>query len=41
VVVDYGQVVGIGTHEALLATCPSYAEFADSQSMSAGTGGHA
>jgi ATP-binding cassette, subfamily B, multidrug efflux pump len=34
VVVDDGQVVGIGTHETLLATCPTYAEFADSQSLS-------
>jgi ATP-binding cassette subfamily B multidrug efflux pump len=33
VVVDDGQVVGAGTHETLLATCPTYAEFADSQSM--------
>jgi len=32
--------VGIGTHETLLATCPTYAEFADSQSLGAGTGGH-
>jgi ATP-binding cassette subfamily B protein len=40
VVVDDGQVVGIGTHETLLATCPTYAEFADSQSLGAGTGGH-
>jgi ATP-binding cassette subfamily B protein len=34
VVVDNGQVVGVGTHEALLASCPTYAEFADSQSLS-------
>jgi ATP-binding cassette subfamily B protein len=40
VVVDDGRVVGIGTHETLLATCPTYAEFADSQSLAAGTGGH-
>jgi ATP-binding cassette subfamily B multidrug efflux pump len=33
VVVDDGQVVGVGTHETLLATCPTYAEFADSQSL--------
>jgi ATP-binding cassette subfamily B protein len=26
-------VVGVGTHETLLATCPTYAEFADSQSL--------
>ena len=40
VVVDDGQVVGVGTHETLLATCPTYAEFADSQSLGAGAGGH-
>ena len=40
VVVDDGQVVGIGTHETLLADCPTYAEFADSQSLGAGAGGH-
>jgi ATP-binding cassette subfamily B protein len=40
VVVDDGQVVGVGTHETLLATCPTYAEFADSQSLAAGAGGH-
>jgi ATP-binding cassette subfamily B protein len=39
VVVDDGQVVGIGTHEELLATCPTYAEFADSQALGAGAGG--
>jgi ATP-binding cassette subfamily B protein len=39
VVVDDGQLVGVGTHEALLATCPTYAEFADSQSLGAGAGG--
>jgi ATP-binding cassette, subfamily B, multidrug efflux pump len=35
VVVDDGRVVGIGTHETLLADCPTYAEFADSQSVGA------
>jgi ATP-binding cassette subfamily B protein len=40
VVVDDGQVVGFGTHETLLVTCPTYAEFADSQSVGAGAGGH-
>jgi ATP-binding cassette, subfamily B, multidrug efflux pump len=35
VVVDDGVVVGAGTHEALLADCPIYAEFADSQSVGA------
>ncbi|MCW2687108.1 MAG: transporter ATP-binding protein [Mycobacterium sp.] len=32
IVLDDGKVVGIGTHESLLAECPTYAEFADSQS---------
>jgi ATP-binding cassette, subfamily B, multidrug efflux pump len=31
--------VGAGTHEALLAGCATYAEFADSQSVGAGVGG--
>jgi ATP-binding cassette, subfamily B, multidrug efflux pump len=35
VVVDDGIVVGTGTHEELLADCPIYAEFADSQSVGA------
>ena len=39
VVIDDGRVVGIGTHETLLAGCPAYAEFADSQSLGAGAGG--
>lgn len=38
VVVDNGTVVGRGTHEALLTGCATYAEFADSQSISAGVG---
>ena len=33
VVVDDGRVVGAGTHESLLAECPEYAEFADSQAV--------
>ncbi|MGE5694744.1 MAG: ABC transporter ATP-binding protein [Candidatus Sericytochromatia bacterium] len=33
VVVDDGRVVGSGTHESLLAECPEYAEFADSQAV--------
>lgn len=33
VVIDDGRIVGIGTHERLLADCPEYAEFADSQSL--------
>ncbi len=35
VVVDNGRLVGSGTHESLLADCPTYAEFADSQSLGA------
>jgi ATP-binding cassette, subfamily B, multidrug efflux pump len=33
VVIDDGRVVGAGTHEALLADCPTYAEFVDSQAV--------
>jgi ATP-binding cassette subfamily B multidrug efflux pump len=36
VVIDDGVVVGVGTHDTLLADCPIYAEFADSQSVGAG-----
>lgn len=39
IVVDKGRVVGAGSHEALLADCPTYAEFATSQSVGAGVGG--
>jgi len=39
VVIDDGRVVGTGTHESLLTDCPTYAEFADSQSVGAGVGG--
>lgn len=39
VVIDDGRVVGVGTHETLLAGCAEYAEFADSQSLGAGVGG--
>ena len=35
IVVDNGQLAGAGTHESLLADCPTYAEFADSQSVGA------
>ncbi len=38
-VVDDGRIVGAGTHEALLADCPTYAEFAISQSVTVGAGG--
>jgi ATP-binding cassette, subfamily B, multidrug efflux pump len=34
VVIDDGKIVGTGTHEYLLANCPTYFEFADSQSLS-------
>jgi ATP-binding cassette, subfamily B, multidrug efflux pump len=33
IVIDDGKVVGAGTHESLLAECPTYAEFVDSQSL--------
>jgi ATP-binding cassette, subfamily B, multidrug efflux pump len=36
IVIDDGRVVGIGTNESLLAECPTYAEFADSQAVAAG-----
>jgi len=39
VVLDSGRVVGIGTHDRLLDCCPTYAEFVESQSLSAGVGG--
>lgn len=39
VVVDGGRVVGAGSHDTLLADCPTYAEFVDSQSLGAGVGG--
>jgi ATP-binding cassette subfamily B protein len=39
IVVDGGRVVGAGTHETLLAECPTYAEFADSQSLASRVGG--
>jgi len=39
VVVENGQVVGIGTHETLLTQCPEYAQFADSQELGAEVGG--
>ena len=31
VVLDDGEIVGIGTHDELLATCPTYAEIVESQ----------
>ncbi len=39
IVVDDGRVVGAGTHESLLADCPTYREFAESQSLDAEVGG--
>ncbi|MDT5047716.1 MAG: ATP-binding cassette, subfamily multidrug efflux pump [Mycobacterium sp.] len=33
IVIDDGRIVGSGTHESLLADCPTYAEFVDSQSV--------
>lgn len=41
IVIDNGRLVGTGTHESLLTDCPTYAEFADSQSVSAVGSGHA
>jgi ABC-type multidrug transport system fused ATPase/permease subunit len=35
VVLEGGRVVGIGSHQALLADCPTYAELADSQVVDA------
>jgi ATP-binding cassette subfamily B protein len=31
IVLEHGEIVGIGTHEELLANCPTYAEIVDSQ----------
>ena len=31
VVLEHGEIVGIGSHEELLETCPTYAEIVDSQ----------
>lgn len=39
IVVDDGRVVGAGTHDELLRDCPTYAEFAESQSLGADVGG--
>jgi ATP-binding cassette subfamily B protein len=41
IVIDNGNLVGAGTHESLLADCPTYAEFADSQSVGAVRSGRA
>jgi ATP-binding cassette, subfamily B, multidrug efflux pump len=39
VVIDDGAVVGCGTHQSLLETCPTYAEFAQSQGVAVAPGG--
>jgi ATP-binding cassette, subfamily B, multidrug efflux pump len=39
IVVDDGRMVGAGTHESLLADCPTYREFAESQSLDSHVGG--
>jgi ATP-binding cassette subfamily B protein len=31
VVLDNGEIVGLGTHSELLRSCPTYAEIVDSQ----------
>ncbi|OBI31927.1 ABC transporter ATP-binding protein [Mycobacterium sp. E1386] len=41
IVVDGGKLVGTGTHESLVTDCATYAEFADSQSVSALRSGQA
>lgn len=38
IVVDDGRVVATGTHQSLLADCPTYREFAESQSMDSRVG---
>src|SRR3984893_7805453 len=35
IVIDDGRVVGAGTHQSLIAECPQYAEFVDSQLVGA------
>ena len=36
VVLDEGRVVGVGSHESLIAECPAYAQFVDSQTVGVG-----
>ncbi|BBX45763.1 ABC transporter ATP-binding protein [Mycobacterium cookii] len=38
IVLDDGRVVGAGTHESLMTDCPTYREFAESQSLGAEVG---
>lgn len=40
IVLDGGRVVGRGDHQTLLADCPAYAQFAESQSLVAAAGEH-
>ncbi len=40
IVIDNGNLVGAGTHEALLSNCATYAEFADSQAVGTVRSGH-
>jgi ABC-type multidrug transport system fused ATPase/permease subunit len=40
IVIDDGKLVGAGTHDSLLMDCPTYAEFADSQSLTSGSREH-
>ncbi len=39
IVIDDGRLVGAGTHESLLESCPTYREFADSQALGSRVGG--
>jgi ATP-binding cassette subfamily B protein len=39
IVIDDGRLVGTGTHESLLVQCPTYRDFAESQSMDSHVGG--
>ncbi|MDV3124446.1 ABC transporter ATP-binding protein/permease [Mycobacterium sp. 21AC1] len=36
IVIEDGQIVGLGTHDTLLTDCPTYAEFAESQAIGVG-----
>lgn len=39
IVLDGGRVVGAGTHQCLVHSCPTYAEFVDSQAVGTPAGG--